>query len=102
MAKLALALAAVVLLALSTGLTDTRIGQTPFEQASIATLSSGDQSEGMVGEMVGFPAAGVAVAPGLAQGAELEAPPLALLVYLVVVLIGSALAIGVVRQRQPR
>jgi hypothetical protein len=102
MAKLVLALVAVVLLALSTGLTDTRIEQTPYEQASIVTLSSGDRSGGMVGEMAPFPAAGVGAAPSLAPGADLEAPPLALVVYLVIVLIGSALAIGVVRQRQPR
>jgi hypothetical protein len=102
MAKLALALAAIVLLALSTGLTDPRIGQTPFEQASIATLSPGNRPGVMGGEMAVFPAAGSGADPGLTQRAELKAPPLALVVYLVVVLIGSALAIGVMRQRQLR
>lgn len=102
MAKLALALLTIVLLALSTGLTNPRIEQTPFEQASVATLSSANQSGMMVGEIAVFPPAGAGADAGLPQRVDLEAPPLALVVYLVVVLIGSALAIGVVRQRQPR
>jgi hypothetical protein len=97
MAKLALALASIVLLALSTGLTHTQLGQTPLDQRSIPDLSTG-QPGTVASEMAVFSVADASVAPH----ADLEAPPLALLVYLIVILLGSGLAIGVVRQRQLR
>lgn len=99
MAKAALMLTSILLLAFSAGLTGTRPDQILFSQSNIASFSIG-------GQTIADGAAAMAVSPQksaspTAYTAE-DLPAPALLVYLAFILIVSAIAVMLVRHTHPR
>ena len=94
MARFALALFAIVVLALSAGFT-----RTPLQPPSTVAASSFQAIELQKLMLADFaPASRLGRAPTLQRGEEAPAP--ALIAYLMLVLIGSAVAVCIVRYRE--
>ena len=101
MARVALALAAILLLACSAGQNQAQLQQLPFSHSGLADT-------GLVRSSV---AAGADIALATAQppGSDRpirptaeEAPAPALLIYLILIVVGSVVAVGLVRHSQRR
>ena len=96
MAKLALALTAILLLALSAGLTRTQLAPPSSLQGS--SLQALKPQQVLSPEFDVTPVRQQGQAPALRTGED--APEPALIAYLALVLIGSAVAVGFVRRSE--
>ena len=102
MAKAALVLATIVLLIVSVGLTSTHSDAMVFNRSHTASLSLAG------GERIANAnSAGLLVAPNRTEGTVSagpvqDAPAPALVVYLVLILVGSAVGVGFVRHTYRR
>jgi hypothetical protein len=110
MIRVALALAALLLLVLSADLTHTQLRQMPFDArlAGDPSMASGrgaalqGEASSIQANMLLLNEGSQPIQPALSAGAGEEAPAPALLVYFALVLLGSAVSVMLVHHQQRR
>ena len=100
MTRVVLALTAILVLALSAGLHQTQLQSSPRDQAAGAFAATSARQA--IAAEIDVALASSRPAPAPARATREEAPSPALLAYLGLVLVGSAVAVGVVYRGQHR
>jgi hypothetical protein len=102
MARFILALAAILLLAFSAGLTHRQLRQLPFDAHPVGNVAPEHAGTSVLPTKMMLNADTAPIVAPLTTITGEETPAPALLVYLVLILAGSAVAVGRVRHSQRR
>jgi hypothetical protein len=102
MTRVILALAAILLLALSAGLTHTQLSQLSFDARPSGNTAPAQATPIVLPAKTMLNGGSAPIVAPLTTIAGEEAPAPALLVYLLLILAGSAVAVGRVRHTQRR
>jgi hypothetical protein len=102
MIRVALALVAVLLLVLSADLTQTQLRQMPFDARLASDAAFQEEASSIQANMLLLNERGQPIRPALSATAGEDAPAPALLVYLALILLGSAVSVMLVHHQQRR